>query len=287
MARPIKEGQPNISGGYILLSRKIIESEIWKKPPLYIKIWVFLLSKAQHSDYKKLKRGQLITSIPEIIEECSWYIGYRKESPTKDQVYQVIDWLRDPNGRNSRNCYEGNYEADTKATMITTTKATHGMVVTIDNYSFYQDSKNYESNDEGNNEKDTKATGGQRQPNNINKNDKNDKNKNIYTAETEILNFWISKGLQKHSPTDSMLEQIKTAIKKFGGKEIIIKAIENYSKIYFDNTYFYNHIWKLDRFLKQKNGLPEFLEDGQVWLNYMNKKQDNSGIDTGDKERIS
>jgi len=174
-----------IPGGYILLSRKLIESEIWKKPPLYLKVWIYLLSKAQHKDYKGLKRGQLWTSIPEIQEECSWYVGYRKVTPTKDQVYQVIEWLRNPNGKISRNPYESNYESNDNTTMITTTKATQGMIIDIVNYNVYQDSRNYESNNEGNDENDTKAIREQRLPNNINKNVKNDnnnKNDNINTT---------------------------------------------------------------------------------------------------------
>jgi hypothetical protein len=164
---------PAIPNGYIIVARKIIESEIWDKPPLYLKVWMYLLLSAQHSDFKKLKRGQVRTSIPEIREACSWHVGYRKVVPTKDQIYQVIDWLRKRS--------ESNDETDTKATMIATTKATQGMVITIENYCFYQTSKNYESNDESNNETDTKATREQRTPNNINKNVKNvnnDKNEN-------------------------------------------------------------------------------------------------------------
>src|SRR5690625_524432 len=107
--------EPKIPGGYILLSRKLIESEIWDKPPLYIKIWVYLLNKAQHGDFKGLKRGQLRTSIPDIMEDCSWYVGYRKVKPTKDQVFQVIDWLR--------KSHEHPYESNNSPTMITTTKA--------------------------------------------------------------------------------------------------------------------------------------------------------------------
>jgi hypothetical protein len=164
-------GGPKIPGGYILISRKIIESEIWEKPPLYVKVWLYLLTLAQHSQYKGLKRGQLRTSIPEIIEACSWKVGYRKEKPTKDQIYQIIDWLRKGN--------EAVHEGETSATMITTTKATQGLIITIDNYDFYQCSKNYESNDEGNNEEEAKATRKQRQPDNINKNDKNVKNDNV------------------------------------------------------------------------------------------------------------
>lgn len=63
--------EPKISGGYVLLPRKIIDSEIINKPPLYLKVWIYLLQIAQHTDYKQLKRGQVRTSIPEIIEACS------------------------------------------------------------------------------------------------------------------------------------------------------------------------------------------------------------------------
>lgn len=160
--------EPLIPGGYILLSRKIIESEIWDKPPLYIKVWVYLLSKAQHQDYKQLKRGQLWTSIPEIQEACSWYVGFRKETPSKDQIFRIIDWLRKSHERVD--------EDDTNASMITTTKATQGMLIKIRNYNVYQTSENYERNNERSNEKDMTATRPQQHRDNINKNDKNDKN---------------------------------------------------------------------------------------------------------------
>ena len=162
-------GEPLIPGGYILLSRKLIESEIWRKPPLYLKVWVYLLARAQHGDYKGLKRGELRASIPEIMEDCFWYIGYRKVTPTKDQIFQILDWMRKPQ---NISC-ESNDESNKQATMITTTRATQGMLIKIDNYSLYQQSKNYESNDVTNDENDTKAT---MTHDNINKNDKNYKN---------------------------------------------------------------------------------------------------------------
>lgn len=182
--------EPKIPGGYIVIARQIVESEIWNKPPLYIKVWVYLLSQAQHSEYKRLKRGQLSTSIPEIIEACSWHIGYRKVKPTKDQIYQIIDWLRKPR--------ESVHERQTKATMITTTKATQGLLITIENYSFYQDSANYESNKESNNENDMKATSKQRQANNINKNGKNGKNgkNNIFLSDS--IEYRLADYLRKY-----------------------------------------------------------------------------------------
>lgn len=164
--------EPLIPGGCILLARKVIESEIWEKPPLYLKVWIFLLTTAQHSNYKSLKRGQVSTSIPEIIEGVKWKVGARVERPTKDQVFQVLEFLRGKAMKSKRSPDEDNL----KATMITTTKATHSLLVTIDNYNVYQDFKSYESNDEGNDETGAKATRKQRQPSNINKNVKNEKN---------------------------------------------------------------------------------------------------------------
>ena len=171
-----------ITGGYILLSRKIIESEIFKKPPLYLKVWIYLLSAAQHSQYKNLNRGQLFTSIPEIQEACSHYIGFRKQIPSKDKIFNILQWLR----RVCEHGCEHDDEHDTNTTMITTTRATQGILVNVERYSFYQDPQNYKYNDECDNEEATNTTTKklrtQRDPDNINKNveecqeEKNDNN---------------------------------------------------------------------------------------------------------------
>lgn len=87
-----------------------------------------------------------------------------------------------------------------------------------------------------------------------------------------ILDFWNSKEIIIHKPLKPLIEQIESALKKYG-KDKIIQAIENYSKIHSDEKYFYRHIWRLDKFLKQSNGLPNFLEDGQTWINYIKENK--------------
>ena len=119
-----------IPGGYILLSRRLIESKIMKKPPLYLKVWVWLLLKAQHEPYKDLDRGEWVTNIPEIQEAMSWMVGYRKVTPSYKQIRSVLDWLRYP-------C-EGNAEGNTEDGMIDITKGTHKIKIKIVNYDFYQ-----------------------------------------------------------------------------------------------------------------------------------------------------
>lgn len=216
----------HISGGYILLSRKLIENEIWDKPPLYLKVWIYLLSKAQHRQYKSLKRGQLYTSLKEIAEACSWQIGYRKETPNKDQIYKIIEWLRKP--REGGN--ESNDESNGTATMIATTKATHGILINIENYGFYQDPKSYESNDEDNDENDTKATTKdlrkQQSSNNINKNDKNDKNnKNILCAFFDELWELYPEKKGKTKVTQKALTEIEKI-----GFEKMVQCIKRYKQ---------------------------------------------------------
>lgn len=155
--------------GYILESRTILESEIWHKPPLYFKVWNYLLLRAQHKPYKNLRRGQLFTSIDEIREECSYYVGYRKVKPTRKEIFGILDWLRNP--------HEGNNEGNNEGSMIQTTKVTHGMVITIVNYGVYQDPSFYEGNRKIDTKVTTKRGRRESQGNNINKNGiKNDKN---------------------------------------------------------------------------------------------------------------
>lgn len=145
--------------GYILESKKIIDSGIWKKPPLYFKVWHYLLLNAQFTDKGSLKRGQLFTTINEIAEACSYYVGYRKVVPTRKEIWSILEFLRNP--------YEGDNEGDNKGTMIETAKVTHGIIVTICNYNKYQDPKTYERNNEGNDEIHTKEQRSGQQGNNI------------------------------------------------------------------------------------------------------------------------
>lgn len=166
--------EPTIPGGYILLSRKLIESEIWKKPPLYLKVWIYLLSRAQHGEYKELKRGQLWVTYDEIIEGCSHKVGARIVKPNKSEVYRILAFLRKPD--------EGVHERYSNATAITTAKATRGLLINIENYSFYQAHENYERYDESDAEKTPKKVRTPRTCDRINKNDKNDKNNNIHCA---------------------------------------------------------------------------------------------------------
>lgn len=126
---------PKIPNGYVILARKMLESDLMNKPPLLFKLFAWMLLEARHKDQTigKLKRGQLFTTTAEMQETMSHKIGYRKLTPTRDQIRK-------------------SYESLTKAAMITTAKTTRGMIITICNYDYYQDPKNYEAHAEAHTE---------------------------------------------------------------------------------------------------------------------------------------
>ena len=118
-----------IPGGYYLKARKIQESWIAHAPPHVREIWDWILMKAFYEDGSVLKRGQLLTSYEQIIQGLHWMVGYRKMAYTRSHVETAM-------------------KAITKAGMITTTKTTRGMIITVCNYDVYQDPKKYENHSE-------------------------------------------------------------------------------------------------------------------------------------------
>jgi len=137
-----KMSKPKIEGGYILLARKITISDIMKKPPLYMKLWVWMLESANRKNgYRGLERGQFFTTKNDMREAMSWMVGYRKVTPSEKEIRNPYEWFL-------------------KGSMIVAKKVTHGTLVTICNYDEYQNPKNYEGQSEGQNENPTKGERG-------------------------------------------------------------------------------------------------------------------------------
>lgn len=193
----------SIKGGYILQPRSIDESDVSRFPPHVREIWLYLLRKANHAEAlvsgTLIKRGQLMTSYKEIIDDLSWSVGYRKMTYKKHHCETATKLL-------------------TKHEMITTTKTTRGFIVTICKYDYYQDPKNYETDSETYSETDnetaTKAA-------TINKNEKKEEilhSKECANSKEEIAN-----------------KKRKTRVKKESDpeKELNSKARETFEARYF------------------------------------------------------
>ena len=162
----VNETKDKISGGYYIKARKIKNSAIAHAPPHIREIWDYLLREANHSGIKKygqrLERGQILITYDEILEALHWNIGWRKERYTKHQCEIAMKFLR----RGGR-----------KGSMITTMKTTRGLIITILNYNFYQDPKNYESRNECHNESHNESHSPPQTSDTIDKNVKNGKKK--------------------------------------------------------------------------------------------------------------
>lgn len=130
--------------GFIKIHRKSIHSDIWKKPPIYWKVWSYILMKAYFEDTDGLKQGELIVTYDELIDACSYYRGYVLVKPKKSEIRKVLDYLR--------RTHEGTTKVHTKDTMIDTTKVKNGLLIKVLNYRLYQTFEEHEGHSEGHNE---------------------------------------------------------------------------------------------------------------------------------------
>lgn len=84
----------------------------------------------------------------------------------------------------------------------------------------------------------------------------------------EIFEYWNSLKIIKHKEcNEEIIKAIDKALKKYD-IETIKLAINNYNTLFKDKRHFYSHRWALKNFLSQGNGISEFLEDGQQYINY-------------------
>ena len=81
--------------------------------------------------------------------------------------------------------------------------------------------------------------------------------------------------LPKFKKLDANIRKILTAAIKAHGLEECLLAVERYSTILEDDSYYMNYIWDIRKFFQQRNAAPDFMSNGVKWLNYVK--------DTGNK----
>lgn len=134
-----------VNGGYIFVARKIQQSDIWRKPAEWLKVWIYLLQEVNHNDHKVFKRGTNFFNYQDIARSC--LIRY----PTVDNC---LRWLKSTG-------------------QITTEKTTRGVIIKVLNYAKYQDSINYQNDKENGTKSDLITKQKRNGTDTINKNDKN------------------------------------------------------------------------------------------------------------------
>jgi len=157
-----------IPGGYYIKAKKIQTSVIAHAPPHVREIWDWLIQQANFKDIRYngfiVKRGQLFRTYKEIREGLHWMVGYRKMMYNENHTKKAMKFLRE-------------------ARMIDTTKELGGVLITILNYDYYQETKNYERTKGRTNERtNEEPMKNHPLPDNKNKENKEnkEKNKDIY-----------------------------------------------------------------------------------------------------------
>jgi len=119
-----------INGGFILLSRQILCSEIWRKPPEWLKLFLYILLKVNHKD-GLFPRGSNFFNFSED----------RPDGVSKIQVYEFLRWAKSE-----------------KVKFCTTQKTTRGIIIKVNNYDLYQTADNYENQHENQHRPNTDPT---------------------------------------------------------------------------------------------------------------------------------
>jgi hypothetical protein len=109
-----------------------------------------------------INRGEVFTNYAKIQDDLHWMIGYKRVTYKKHHVEKAMKYLR-------------------KATMVATRKTTRGLHITVCNYEYYNNIKNYESD----NESYTIATMKLQGVDTIHKNDKELENEKLNTVKEE------------------------------------------------------------------------------------------------------
>lgn len=103
-----------------------MESDFFNFTPCCREVYLWLLLNVNFVDGRKFKRGQMFTSIGKIREELAWYVGFRKNQYTDNQIRTALNNL-------------------VTNEMINTAKTTRGLHITVCNYDTYQNPDNYDA----------------------------------------------------------------------------------------------------------------------------------------------
>jgi len=225
-----------LNDGWIKLHRKLLDNKIFDNERL-LKVWVWCLLKASHTEYDQLVGLQTVHLIPgQFI-----YGRFKNAEELKLNPNTLKDYMK--------------FLSDEKFIAIKSTNKYS--VVSVEKWELYQ-SERIEN---------TSKTPAKHQQNTTNKNVKNVKNEDIYT----IFEHWNSKKIITHKTmSDRLKGHINARLEKYTVEEIA-EAINNYATILQGEEYFWSYKWGLGEFLSRENGFEKFLTSSNPFVNYRKK----------------
>ena len=201
----------------------------------------------------EVKAGSRITSIKELSERWKWS---RKKAANYLKLLQDDGMIA--------------FESTSKYTLVT-----------VMNWAFYQnenDLRNIKSTSEEHQENITGTSEAHHKHTNNNDKNNNEEEKDIYSQSglfddvpdwiQTIFDKWNAQGITVHRTlTPDIAKAIEKALRQYGGNRCG-EAIDLYSDAYYDEGFYYNHKWTLAKFMTQSNGMKDWLEDGQRYVEY-------------------
>ncbi len=91
-----------MDSGWFKFHRKTTSSLIWQMPPMYLKVWIWLLQKANHEERRVpttnlgvviVGRGQVMTSLDRIAEAVKHKDRNKIYKPAKKTIQRMLQWL--------------------------------------------------------------------------------------------------------------------------------------------------------------------------------------------------
>ena len=277
--------------GWIKLHRSLLKKAIWRNcTPTQCKVLITILLMCNYEEQQwiwsgkkfMVKPGEMITSVDSIAEKCGGGItdSIVRHSIKKFQQFNFLDSTGTNSGR------------------LITIKNWESYQNIGDNVEYHKDSECYKKSSEIL----SKACQSVKpcnqdivegvytypyqtliKPLSPNKKEKNIRI-NIYSA---IFEYWNQKGIIKHRNFTKKIESaMEKSLKEYSEDEIL-EAINRYSKVYFDKDFYYKHTWTLEKFLKQTNGISNYTDEGLIWVNYKNHKEQKEGRKTFETSNIA
>ncbi len=75
--------------GWVRKWRKTIDSPVWDKPPLYARVWEWLLLKADHNT------GKVDATLTQIADGVQWHEQRARRIPNKKTISVILQWLEE------------------------------------------------------------------------------------------------------------------------------------------------------------------------------------------------
>lgn len=235
--------------GWVKLHRGLLEWE-WYDDINTKSVFIHILLSANHKPKKwrgiEIDRGQFLTSTATLSKSLGL---------TVKQVRRCIDNLKSTNE-------------------IEVERASNGAMITVCNYSSYQDSEDNQGQTKGR----PRADLGQQH-----KKEKNEKNVKKTNADASLVfSFWngIDSLITHRSLTKPVEASLRSLLKDKYTVDEITKAISVYGKAVASDKSWVNHRWTLGEFLKKSNACRKYIESNGDY-DWLKNESDNSPTQQG------